>query len=195
MFLLHSSGCDLLSVFCGQRKAQLASARPSLVSIILCYAMSCLFDISDSYGFEFIDHPWMYVSFILITIPHMLLVTLIYYGTDILFINILLYCTAYMKYVQSEVECLKDDLETFLTDDDAIRKRICKIVEVHQKGLEFAGKLEEVLNLIMLVLYTVSTMVLCFLFFEFHIVSYCLIGCGVIIPCFDSFSRQFSALE
>lgn len=111
--------------------------------------------------------------FIIITIPHMLLVALAFYGMDIFFINILIFCTSYMKYIQCEVEGLKNDLENFLVDDDTeIRRRVCKIVKIHNKGIEFAKKLENVLNLLMLVLYSVNTMVLCFLFFEFHIVRF-----------------------
>lgn len=102
----------------------------------------------------------------------MLLVTLTFYGMEIFFINILIFCTSYMKYVQCEIEGLKDDLENFLVDDDEIRRRVYKIVKIHNKGIEFAEKLENVLNLLMLVLYSVNTMVLCFLFCEFHIVRF-----------------------
>lgn len=126
-----------------------------------------------SYGFEFPDHPLGYVAFIAVTIPHMLLVTLTFYGLDILFINILIFCQSYMKYVQCELEHLNDDMKNGLEDEEVIRKRIFKIVTIHQKAIGFAERLEEVLNFLMLVLYTVNTMVLCFLFFEFHIVSFC----------------------
>lgn len=101
----------------------------------------------------------------------MLLVTLIFYGIDILFINILIFCTSYMKFVQSEIECLKGDMESGLNDGNAIRERVLHIIVKHNKAIGFAEKLEEALNLLMLVLYSVNTMVLCFLFFEFHIVS------------------------
>lgn len=102
----------------------------------------------------------------------MLLVALTFYGMDIFFINILIFCTSYMKYVQCEFEWLKKDLENGLEDDCEIRKRVRKIVIVHNKGIRFAEKLENVLNLLMLVLYSVNTMVLCFLFFEFQIVGF-----------------------
>lgn len=78
-----------------------------------------------------------------------------------------------MKFVQCEIECLKNELD-LLVSDDAIRKRVFKIVKIHNKAIELAAILEKVLNLLMLVLYTVNTMVLCFLFFEFHIVKFSL---------------------
>lgn len=78
-----------------------------------------------------------------------------------------------MKYVQCELEHLNDDMKNGLEDEVVIRKRIIKIVSIHQKAIGFAERLEEVLNFLMLVLYSVNTMVLCFLFFEFHIVSFC----------------------
>lgn len=78
-----------------------------------------------------------------------------------------------MKYVQCEIEELKNELESSnIIEDEKIRNRICKIVRIHNIGIELAEKLECVLNLLMLVLYSVNTMVLCFLFFEFHIVSF-----------------------
>jgi 7tm Odorant receptor len=101
----------------------------------------------------------------------MLLVALTFYGMDIFFVNILIFCTSFMKYVQCEVEHLKDDMNRFLVDDDAIRKRISRIVRIHTKGIKLAASLENILNVLMLVLYSVNTMVLCFLFFEFHIVG------------------------
>lgn len=102
----------------------------------------------------------------------MLLVALVFYGMDIFLINILIFCTSYMKYIQCEIESLGDDLESFLVDDKIIRERISKIVKIHNIGIELAQRLEGILNILMLVLYTVNTMVLCFLFFEFHIVSF-----------------------
>lgn len=128
--------------------------------------------LNSSYGFEFPDHPGLYVAFLLIAVPHMLLVTLTFYGIDIFFVNILIFCTSYMKYVQSEFVSLKEDLESGLKDDDEIQNRVRKIVVAHNKGIGFAEKLENVLNLLMLVLYSVNTMVLCFLFFEFQIVTF-----------------------
>lgn len=101
----------------------------------------------------------------------MLIVALVFYGMDIFLINILIFCTSYMKFIQCEIESLGDDLESFLVDDKVIRKRICKIVKIHNIGIELAQRLERNLNILMLVLYSVNTMVLCFLFFEFHIVS------------------------
>lgn len=77
-----------------------------------------------------------------------------------------------MKYVQCEFELLKSDMENGLDDDDEIRRRVRKIVIAHNKGIGFAEKLEDVLNMLMLVLYSVNTMVLCFLFFEFQIVRF-----------------------
>lgn len=101
----------------------------------------------------------------------MLLVTLTFYGIEIFFINILIFCNSFMVFIQCEIESLKRDLENFLVDNDSIKKRIFKIVRIHNKGIELAEKLESALNLLMLVLYTVNTLVLCFLFFEFHIVT------------------------
>lgn len=64
-----------------------------------------------------------------------------------------------MKYVQCEVKQLKDDLEGSLDDDREIRKRVRRIVTAHNKGINLGAQLEEVLNLLMLVLYSVNTMV------------------------------------
>lgn len=151
----------------------MAVACSSLVSEVEVFVKFnfLFFHFSFSYGFKFSEHPLVYISFLVITIPHMLLVTISFYGIEIFFINILVFCTSYMKYVQCEIDCLKDDFRNLLDVKDAIRKRLCKIVEIHNKGIELAEKLENVLNLLMLTLYTVNTMVLCFLFFEFHIVS------------------------
>lgn len=113
----------------------------------------------------------MYFAFVVVTIPHMLLVTAVFYGIEILFINILIFCQSYIKYVQCELVHLKDDMDGGLEDEVVIRQRVGEIVAVHQKAIAFSEKLEDVLNFLMLVLYSVNTMVLCFLFFEFHIVS------------------------
>jgi hypothetical protein len=126
---------------------------------------------SLSYGFDFPNYPAIYIAFIIIAIPHMLLIALIFYGIDIFFINILIFCSSYMKFVQCEFERLKEDLENGLEDTEEIRRRVKDIVIAHTKGIGFSEKLEEVLNLLMLVLYSVNTLVLCFLFFEFQIVS------------------------
>jgi 7tm Odorant receptor len=138
------------------------------MSLLCCHFLRFFF--LTSYGFEFSEHWLAYIAFIGVTIPHMLLVTLAFYGIDIFFVNILIFCTSFMKYVQCEVEHLKDDLNAGLVDDDVIRKRVSRIVRIHAKGIELAEKLENILNVLMLVLYSVNTMVLCFLFFEFHIV-------------------------
>jgi 7tm Odorant receptor len=125
--------------------------------------------VPSSYGFGFPNYPAIYIAFIIIAIPHMLLITLIFYGIDIFFINILIFCSSYMKFVQCEFERLKEDLENGMNDTEEIRRRVKDIVIAHTKGIGFSEKLEEVLNL--LVLYSVNTLVLCFLFFEFQIVS------------------------
>lgn len=100
----------------------------------------------------------------------MLLVTLTFYGVDIFFINILIFCNSFMGFIQCEIERLKWDLENFLVDCNSIKKRISRIARIHNKGIELCTKLENILNLLMLILYTVNTLVLCFLFFEFNIV-------------------------
>lgn len=62
-------------------------------------------------------------------------------------------------------------MENLQIDDETIRNEIFEIVKKHNKGIKLAETLENVLNLVMLVLYSVNTIVLCFLMLEFQIVS------------------------
>lgn len=62
-------------------------------------------------------------------------------------------------------------MENLQIDDETIRNELFEIVKKHNKGIKLAETLENVLNLVMLVLYSVNTIVLCFLMLEFQIVS------------------------
>jgi hypothetical protein len=110
--------------------------------------------------------------FLLFAVPHMLLVALMFYGIDMFFINILTFCVGYMKFVQCEFKRLKKDIENGLKCNKVIGERVKDIVIAHTSAIKFSEKLEEVLNFLMLVLYSVNTVVICFLFFEFQIVSF-----------------------
>ena len=102
----------------------------------------------------------------------MSLVVLSFYSIEYFFINTMMLCTLYFKYVQCEIKSLKDDLDAACLNDELIRKKIYKIVKIHNTGIELGEQLEKVTNFTMLVLYALNTAVLCVLFIEFHIVRF-----------------------
>nr|QGW50702.1 odorant receptor 4 [Propsilocerus akamusi] len=91
-------------------------------------------------------------------------------GIDVLFINLVIFCGSYFKYIQCKIINLHQDMENLQIDDETIRNELFEIVKKHNKGIKLAETLENVLNLVMLVLYSVNTIVLCFLMLEFQIV-------------------------
>lgn len=101
----------------------------------------------------------------------MLVMALILYGLDMFYVNLLIFCTSFMSHVHAKVELLKQKLINKKLSDDEVKAEIKRIVLAHNAGIELANQLEDISNFLMLVLYSVSTLVLCFLFFEFNIVS------------------------
>lgn len=76
-----------------------------------------------------------------------------------------------MRYVQSKCYVLKDQMERGDYDDKSLKNSLKKIIQTHNDAIEMCTQLEDILNLLMLVWYSVFTIVLCFLFFEFNIVG------------------------
>lgn len=96
---------------------------------------------------------------------------MVFYGVEILFVNLLNSCSLYFEYVQCKIQLLNFEMENECFDESNLPTRIRSIIVDHEKAIEFAKKLENVINGLMLVLYSVNTFVLCFLMFEFSIVS------------------------
>lgn len=55
-------------------------------------------------------------------------------------------------------------------DDCAIRKELYEIVKIHNKGIELAKQLENILNFLLLAIYTVNILILCLLMLELRLV-------------------------
>ncbi|CRL04592.1 CLUMA_CG017660, isoform A [Clunio marinus] len=110
--------------------------------------------IAVHYGINFSHYPLIYVLVLIVLIPQCWIFINACYGIEIFFINLL----------------LRKDMKCFLTKDVDIVKRILNIVVIHNKGIAISKKIEEILNLLMLVLYVVNTFILGFLFLEFHVV-------------------------
>lgn len=66
---------------------------------------------------------------------------------------------------------LKEKIQAGKLNEGEIKKELKEIVKAHNNGIELCEQLEEILNLLMLVWYSVITIVVCFLFFEFNIVK------------------------
>lgn len=123
-----------------------------------------------SYGFEFPEHPKIYGLLLVISTIHMFIVTFVFYGVEILFVNLLNSCSLYFEYLQCKIQLLNLEMENECFDESNLPTRFRSIIVDHEKAIEFAEKLENVINGLMLVLYSVNTIVLCFLMFEFSIV-------------------------
>lgn len=113
----------------------------------------------------------------------MFCVTFVLYGVEILFVNLLNSCSLYFEYLQCKIQLLSFEMEDECFDESNLPARFRSIIVDHEKAIEFAEKLENVINGLMLVLYSVNTIVLCFLMFEFSIVR---IKGGFFFPSFNS---------
>jgi hypothetical protein len=76
-----------------------------------------------------------------------------------------------MRHVQCKIQLLDKKLMSNSFDEREVEIDIFNIVKAHYVAIELCEKLEEILNFLILVLYSVNTLVLCILFFEFNIVS------------------------
>lgn len=76
-----------------------------------------------------------------------------------------------MRYVQSKCNVLKEKILAGELNEGEIKMELGKIVKAHNNGIDLCEQLEDILNFLMLVWYSVFTIVLCFLFFEFNIVN------------------------
>lgn len=76
-----------------------------------------------------------------------------------------------MKYIQSKCKLLKEKIINGKLSEDEIKKEVFQIVEKHNVGVDLCEQLESILNILLSVWYSVFTIVICFLFFEFNIVS------------------------
>lgn len=101
----------------------------------------------------------------------MLGIAYIFYGLDCLYINLLVYVTSFFRYVQCKIQHLNQKLVEKKIKGNELKKEIASIIEAHNVAIKFAEQLEDVSNILVFVLYSVNTIVLCFLFFEFNIVS------------------------
>ena len=124
-----------------------------------------------SYGFEFREYPFAYFLLLVPTIVHMLGITLTFYALDFLYVNLLVYCASFFQYVQCKIQNLNEKLVAKKIEGNELKKEIASIIEAHNVGIKFAEQLEDVSNIWMFILYSVNTIILCFLFFEFNIVS------------------------
>ena len=117
----------------------------------------------------------------------MFIVALVFYGVEILFVNLLNSCSLYFEYIQCKIQLLILEMEDECFDESNLPSRFLNIIVDHEKAIEFAEKLENVINGLMLVLYSVNTIVLCFLMFEFSIVR-------IIISFLFPFSFSFTVI-
>lgn len=104
----------------------------------------------------------------------------IFYGLEYLYINLLVHVASFFRYVQCKIKHLNEELVAKKFKGNALNKEIEAIIEAHNIAIKFAQQLEDVSNNLVFVLYSVNTVILCFLFFEFNIVSV-LLGIFVVV--------------
>ncbi|XP_070506780.1 odorant receptor 10-like [Chironomus tepperi] len=81
------------------------------------------------------------------------------------------YVASYFHYVQCKIQYLNEELIAKKVKGNELKKRIAEIIEAHNIAIKFAEQLEDISNILVFVLYSVNTIILCFLFFEFNILS------------------------
>ncbi|KAL7028228.1 hypothetical protein ACKWTF_005766 [Chironomus riparius] len=162
------------------------------IIIFFCFMNFCKigswpFPVQVYYGFEFREYPFAYFLLLIPTIVHMLGIVHIFYGLDFLYINLMVYVASFFRYVQCKIQHLNEELVGKRIEGNELKKEIASIIEAHNIAIKFAEQLEDVLNILVFVLYSVNTVVLCFLFFEFNIVSSWLNFWGYYILLFTAF--------
>lgn len=95
----------------------------------------------------------------------------IFYGLEYLYINLLVHVASFFRYVQCKIQHFNEELVAKKIKGNELKKEIAAIIEAHNVAIKFAEQLEDVSNILVFVLYSVNTVILCFLFFEFNIVS------------------------
>jgi hypothetical protein len=101
-----------------------------------------------------------------LVIPHAYIVTISFEIANGVFINIVVFCTLFMKFIQLEIQKISKEID----DDIKIKERIKEVVNLQNRGLEIADQVEKIISDYLFVLYAVLTFILCFLFFEVRMV-------------------------
>lgn len=81
------------------------------------------------------------------------------------------YCQAYFKYIKTKIHLLNRILLEKNPDEDLIEKKLKEIIKCHIVAVDLVEKIDDCLNLLMLMMYISNSLNLIFLILEFSVVS------------------------
>lgn len=94
------------------------------------------------------------------------------WGHDLLFINLINYCSTYFKFVKVKIHELQAIVENrHSNNDEMVHRKIVEIVKAHGTAIHLSEKLNESTKLMSFINVFINTVMVCFLIFVFGNVS------------------------
>jgi hypothetical protein len=93
------------------------------------------------------------------------------WGHDLLFINLMNYCSKLFKNVKIKIKMLNIEIKQEKLSDQVFLKKLKSIVDLHRTAIHLAETLDDITNMMSFISFFINIFLVCFLIFNFSIVS------------------------
>lgn len=84
-------------------------------------------------------------------------------GFDLFFVNLIQYCEAFLKFIKTKIHLLNEMLEKGNFEETTVENKIKEIMKIHSVALNLIAKLDNILNMMMFLMYSANSFTLIFL--------------------------------
>lgn len=91
------------------------------------------------------------------------------WGHDLIFVNLMNYCSHFFKNVKIKIRLLNKDLGEYEKNDQTLQMRLESIVHLHRTAIHLAEILDDITNMMSFISFFVNIFLVCFLIFNFGI--------------------------
>ncbi len=91
----------------------------------------------------------------------------IMFGHDLIFVNLMNYCSYWFKNVKIKIQLLDEEFQNKNHGEYSISRKLKSIVETHKTAIHFVEVLNEITNVMTFINFFVNIILVCFLIFVF----------------------------